>query len=57
MDYPDNNQVSTNARLRYNSRVVPQPLPKNNQISEIERLNEESRQDEVLVDTKKYAMG
>jgi CHAT domain-containing protein len=48
MAYPHNNQVSTNARLRYDSGEKAQALPKNNQLSEIARLNEkaikESRQ-------------
>ncbi|MCC5644187.1 CHAT domain-containing protein [Nostoc sp. CHAB 5824] len=42
MTYLDNNQVSTNPRLRYNSREKAQALPKNNQLSEIARLNEEA---------------
>ncbi|MCC5662589.1 hypothetical protein LC653_01235 [Nostoc sp. CHAB 5784] len=42
MVYPDNNQVSTNPRLRYNSGEKAQALPKNNQLSEIARLNEEA---------------
>lgn len=42
MAYPDKNQVSTNARLRYNSGEKAQALPKNNQLLEIERLNEEA---------------
>lgn len=42
MAYPDNNQVSTNASLRYNSGEKAQSLLKNNQLSEIERLNEEA---------------
>ena len=48
MVYPDNNQVNTNTRLRYDSGEKAQALPKNNQLSEIARLNkeaiEESRQ-------------
>ncbi|WP_443193740.1 tetratricopeptide repeat protein [Nostoc sp. UHCC 0926] len=50
MAYPENNQVSTNAKLRYDFGEKAQALPKNNQLSEIERLNEEaikeSRQDQ-----------
>ncbi|MEA5600622.1 CHAT domain-containing protein [Nostoc sp. UHCC 0252] len=42
MTYPDNKQVSSNTRLRYNSGEKAQALPKNNQLSEIERLNEEA---------------
>jgi hypothetical protein len=42
MVYPDNNQVNTNARLRYESGEKAQVLPKNNQLSEIARLNEEA---------------
>ncbi|MEH2161570.1 MAG: CHAT domain-containing protein [Nostoc sp.] len=42
MAYPDNNQVSTNTRLKYNFGEKAQALPKNNQLSEIERLNEEA---------------
>ncbi|MBC1218940.1 CHAT domain-containing protein [Nostoc sp. UCD121] len=42
MAYPDNKQVSINTRLRYNSGEKAQALPKNNQLSEIERLNEEA---------------
>ncbi|MCC5653529.1 CHAT domain-containing protein [Nostoc sp. XA013] len=41
MTYPDNNQVTTNAKLRYGSGEKAQALPKNNQLSEIARLNEE----------------
>ena len=50
MAYPENNQVSTNAKLRYDFGEKAQALPKNNQLLEIERLNEEaikeSRQDQ-----------
>ena len=50
MAYPENNQVSTNAKLRYDFGEKAQALPKNNQLSEIERLNleaiKESRQDQ-----------
>ncbi|MEH1921650.1 CHAT domain-containing protein [Nostoc sp.] len=42
MVYPDNNHVSTNARLRYKSGEKAQALPKNNQLSEVARLNEEA---------------
>ncbi|MFS0513559.1 CHAT domain-containing protein [Nostoc sp. UIC 10607] len=42
MVYPDNNQVSRNASLRYNSGEKAQALPNNNQLSEIARLNEEA---------------
>ncbi|WP_448268568.1 CHAT domain-containing protein [Nostoc sp. DSM 114159] len=42
MVYPDHNQVNTNARLRYESGEKAQALPKNNQLSEIARLNEEA---------------
>ncbi|QKQ73806.1 CHAT domain-containing protein [Nostoc sp. TCL240-02] len=42
MVYPDNNQVGTNTRLRYNSGEKAQALPQNNQLLEIERLNEEA---------------
>ncbi len=42
MTYPDNNQVSTNAKLRYDSGQKAQALPKNNSQLEIERLNEEA---------------
>jgi hypothetical protein len=42
MAYLDNNQVSTNARLRYDSGEKAQALSKNNQLSEIARLNEEA---------------
>ncbi|MEH2238151.1 CHAT domain-containing protein [Nostoc sp.] len=42
MAYPENNQVSTNAKFRYDSGEKAQALPKNNQLSEIERLNEEA---------------
>ncbi|MCW5317662.1 CHAT domain-containing protein [Nostoc sp. KVJ3] len=42
MAYPDNNQVSTNTRLKYNFGEKAQALPQNNQLSEIERLNEEA---------------
>ncbi|MGF1934090.1 MAG: CHAT domain-containing protein [Nostoc sp. ChiQUE02] len=42
MVYPDNNQVSTNAKLRYDSGEKAQALPKNNQLLEIEKLNEEA---------------
>ncbi|AVH70349.1 TPR repeat-containing protein [Nostoc sp. 'Lobaria pulmonaria (5183) cyanobiont'] len=48
MVYPDKNQVNTNARLSYDSGKKAQALLKNNQLSEIARLNkeaiEESRQ-------------
>ncbi|MGJ5631821.1 CHAT domain-containing protein [Nostoc sp. CALU 1950] len=42
MVYPDNNQVSQNARLRYKSGEKAQALPTSNQISEIARLNQEA---------------
>ncbi|MFW9257174.1 CHAT domain-containing protein [Nostoc sp. CALU 546] len=42
MVYPDNNQVSKNARLRYESGEKAQALPTSNQISEIARLNEQA---------------
>ncbi|MEJ6484164.1 CHAT domain-containing protein [Nostoc punctiforme UO1] len=42
MAYPDNNQVSTNTRLKYNFGEKAQALPQNNQLLEIERLNEEA---------------
>ncbi|MBN3896546.1 MAG: CHAT domain-containing protein [Nostoc sp. NOS(2021)] len=42
MAYPESNQVSTNAKFRYDSREKAQALPKNNQVSEIARLNEEA---------------
>lgn len=42
MAYPENNQVSTNAKLRYDFAEKAQALPKNNQLSEIERLNKEA---------------
>ncbi len=42
MVYPDNNQVSKNARLRYESGEKAQALPTSNQILEIARLNEEA---------------
>ncbi|MEH2310970.1 MAG: CHAT domain-containing protein [Nostoc sp.] len=42
MAYPENKQVSTNAKLRYDFGEKAQALPKNNQFSEIERLNEEA---------------
>lgn len=42
MAYPDKNQVSTNAKLRYDSGEKAQALPKDNQLSEIARLNEEA---------------
>lgn len=45
MAYPDKNQVSTNARLRYDSGEKAQALLKNNQLSEIESLNEEAIQE------------
>lgn len=41
MAYPDNNQVTTNAKLSDGSGEKAQALPKNNQLSEIARLNEE----------------
>lgn len=40
MAYPDKNQVSTNAKLRYDSGEKAQALPKDNQLSEIPRLND-----------------
>ncbi|MBN3908915.1 MAG: CHAT domain-containing protein [Nostoc sp. NMS1] len=42
MVYPDNNQVSTNIRLKYNSGEKAQALPQNNQLLDIERLNKEA---------------
>ncbi|MEA5621922.1 CHAT domain-containing protein [Nostoc sp. UHCC 0251] len=42
MAYPDNKQVRTNAKLRYDSGEKAQALPKNNQLSEIAKLNEEA---------------
>ncbi|MEH2156223.1 CHAT domain-containing protein [Nostoc sp.] len=45
MAYPDNNQLNTNTRLRYDSGEKAQALPKNNQLSEIESLNEEANKE------------
>ncbi|MFN6529809.1 CHAT domain-containing protein [Nostoc sp. ChiSLP03a] len=42
MAYPENNQVSTNAKFRHGSREKAQALPKNTQLSELARLNEEA---------------
>ncbi|MCC5655990.1 hypothetical protein LC608_03115 [Nostoc sp. XA010] len=48
MTYPDNNQASTNAKLRYDSGEKAQALPKNNQLSEIARLNKEAIKELLL---------
>ncbi|MEH1977614.1 MAG: CHAT domain-containing protein [Nostoc sp.] len=45
MAHPDNNQVNTNTMLRYDSGEKAQALPKNNQFSEIEILNEEANKE------------
>jgi CHAT domain-containing protein len=42
MAYPENNQVSTNTKLRSDFREKAQALPQNNHLSEIERLNQEA---------------
>ncbi|WP_373528771.1 CHAT domain-containing protein [Nostoc sp.] len=42
LTYPDNNQVSTNAKLKYDSGQKAQASSKNNSQLEIERLNEEA---------------
>ncbi|MEH1834499.1 MAG: CHAT domain-containing protein [Nostoc sp.] len=52
MAYPNKNQVSTNARLRYDSGEKAQALLKNNQLSEIERLNEEAIKESRLGQSK-----
>ncbi|MFN6516033.1 MAG: CHAT domain-containing protein [Nostoc sp. CreGUA01] len=42
MTYPENNQVSTNTKLPSGFGEKAQVLPQNNQLSEIQRLNEEA---------------
>ncbi len=42
MAYPENNQVSTNTKLPSGFGEKAQVLPQNNQLSEIQRLNEEA---------------
>ncbi|MBD2679650.1 MULTISPECIES: CHAT domain-containing protein [Nostoc] len=42
MAYPENNQVSTNTKLRLHLGEKAQALPQKNQVSEIERLNEQA---------------